>query len=80
MTTIEFIKAALETSRHMTFGLLDDMKDNALQAPTSQGGNHPAWILGHLTLAESNIIEHVIQGNDKTRYANRFSIEVGQGR
>ena len=45
----------------LVLGLIDDMKDAPLQAPTSKGGNPPLWILGHWTYAESNILEHLIK-------------------
>lgn len=64
MSTIEYIKHALRFSHGMTYALLDDMKSAPLQYPTSNGGNHPLWILGHLTYAEANIVEHLIQGNE----------------
>ena len=48
----------------LTMGLIDDMQNAALQQPTSNGGNHPLWILGHLAYSESNIIEHMIKGNE----------------
>ncbi len=64
MQTIDFIRMGLETSKVFTLGLLDDMKDAPLTQPTSKGGNHPLWILGHLTYAEANIVSHIISGNE----------------
>ncbi|MEZ6094609.1 MAG: DinB family protein [Pirellulaceae bacterium] len=64
MTTVDYIRKGLELSRKMALGLIDDMQDAPLQTPTSRGGNHPWWILGHLTYAEANLLEHVIRGND----------------
>ncbi len=64
MQTIDFIKMGLETSKTFTLGLIDDMKDFPLTQPTSKGGNHPLWILGHLTYAEANIVDHIILGNE----------------
>ncbi len=64
MNTIEFIKAGLEASKNLTLGLIDDMKDAPLTMPTSNGGNHPLWILGHLAYSEANIVHHIIQGNE----------------
>jgi len=40
------------------------MKDAPLTQSTAKGGNHPLWILGHLTYAEANIVNHIIQGNE----------------
>jgi len=64
MTTIDFIRMGLETSKFVTFGLIDDMQDAPLTRPTSKGGNHPLWILGHLTFSEANIVHCIIQGNE----------------
>jgi uncharacterized damage-inducible protein DinB len=64
LKTIDFIKAGLEGSKNLTLGLLDDMKDSPLAQPTSKGGNHPLWILGHLAYAEANIVNHIILGNE----------------
>jgi uncharacterized damage-inducible protein DinB len=64
MTTIDFIRAGLEASNGLTLGLLDDMKDSPLTQPTSKGGNHPLWVLGHLTYAEANIVSHIIGGDE----------------
>ena len=64
MSTIDYLRQSMMTSGHLTTALLDDMKDLPLQAPTSKGGNHPLWVLGHLAYAEANIIEHIIKGND----------------
>ncbi len=64
MKTIDYIRMSLETSKAFTFGLLDDMKDSPLTQPTATGGNHPLWILGHLTYAEANIVNHIILGKE----------------
>ena len=63
MKTVDFIKRGLETSKALTLGLIDDMKDAPLTQPTVNGGNHPLWILGHLAYSEANIVNHVILGN-----------------
>ena len=64
MNTIEFIKMGLEVSKNLTLGLIDDMKDAPLTQPTSNGGNHPLWILGHLAYSEANVVHHIISGNE----------------
>lgn len=64
MTTIDYIKMGLETSNMLTLGLIDDMQDAPLTQPTSNGGNHPLWILGHLAYSEANIVDHIILGNE----------------
>jgi hypothetical protein len=64
MKTTDYIRTSIEASKMFTLSQLDDMKDAPLTQPTSKGGNHPLWILGHLTYSESNIISHIIQGNE----------------
>lgn len=64
MTTIEYIRAAAEASRNLTIALLDDMAGAPLTFPTPNGGNHPLWVLGHLTYSESNLIHHIIGGEE----------------
>ncbi len=64
MKTIDYIRMGLETSKGMTLGLLEDMKDAPLAQPTVNGGNHSLWILGHWAYSEANIISHIIQGNE----------------
>ncbi len=64
MTTLDFIRRGITVSHTLTMGLIDDMAESPLQQPTSNGGNHPLWVLGHLAYSESNIVEHIIKGNE----------------
>lgn len=64
MNTVSFIKTGLETSINITMPLIDDMKDAPLTQPTPQGGNHALWVLGHIAYSESNIVSHIIMGNE----------------
>ncbi len=64
MKTIDFIRTGLEASKALTLALIDDMKETPLAQPTSKGGNHPLWILGHLAYAEANMVNHVMLGNE----------------
>lgn len=61
MKAIDVIRTALETSDRYTMSLIEDMKDAALTTPTSSGGNHPLWVLGHLALVEG-LLQHVVLG------------------
>jgi len=67
MNTIDFIKHSLESSKGWTMGLIGDMQDAPLTQPTSAGGNHPLWVLGHLVRAESDLLDGFILGKP-----NRF--------
>lgn len=67
MTTIDFIKMTLGTSKQWALELINDMREAPLTQPTPNGGNHPLWILGHIVRAESDLLDIFIQGK-----ANRF--------
>lgn len=67
MNTIEFIKSGLEESKKWTCSLLDDMRETPFVEPTPRGGNHPLWVLGHLIVNESVLLDEWIQGKP-----NRF--------
>jgi hypothetical protein len=64
MKTTDYIRSSIDASKMLVLSLLDDMEDAPLTQPTSKGGNHPLWVLGHLTYSESNIVSHIIQGNE----------------
>src|SRR5262245_59833325 len=55
MKAIDVIRTALTMSEQATLQLIDDMRDAALTQPTSKGGNHPLWLLGHITFIEGNV-------------------------
>jgi uncharacterized damage-inducible protein DinB len=61
MKAIDIIRTALNTSDKATLQLIEDMRDAALTQPTPRGGNHPLWVLGHITLVEGNV-PHVLFG------------------
>ncbi len=64
MKTTDFVKMSLETSKNFVMALIADMKDAPLTFPTAKGGNHPLWILGHLTLAEASILHGFVLGEE----------------
>ena len=49
------IKFALTISNGSVLSVIDDMSDAATTFPTPNGGCHPLWVLGHLTLVEGMI-------------------------
>jgi hypothetical protein len=55
MKAIELVRWALERADGLTSKLVEDMRDASLTQPTSSGGNHPLWILGHLALVEGSL-------------------------
>lgn len=64
MKTTEFIKTSLEMSQGWIMGMIEDMKDAPVTAPTPNGGNHPLWVLGHLAYSEGNLIEGFVKGKE----------------
>ena len=61
MKAIELIRWAMRASEEGTNRIVADMRDAPLTQPTSQGGNHPLWVLGHLAYIEG-AIPHVLLG------------------
>ena len=57
MQTKEAIKFALTVSNGAVLSVIDEMSDAATTFPTPNGGCHPLWVLGHLTLVEGMIPE-----------------------
>src|SRR6266481_8595553 len=55
MQTKEAIKFALTVSNRAVLSVIDEMRDAATTFPTPNGGCHPLWVLGHLTLVEGII-------------------------
>jgi hypothetical protein len=55
MQTKEAIKFALTVSDRAVLSVIDEMSGAATTFPTPNGGCHPLWVLGHLTLVEGMI-------------------------
>src|SRR5258708_10806403 len=49
------IRFALTISNGSVLSVIDEMSDAATTFPTPNGGCHPLWVLGHLTLVEGAI-------------------------
>lgn len=62
MNAVNFVRLTLEQSKGWILGLAADMKDAPLTAPTPNGGNHPLWVLGHLTFSEADLIHGLVSG------------------
>jgi hypothetical protein len=60
MKATELLRDQMELSKSMTASLLADMQDAPLTAPTSQGGNHPLWIAGHLVYSEARLTNELL--------------------
>ena len=47
---------SLENARKQTLNLVEDLRDEQMCLQNSKGENHPAWILGHLLLADTYLL------------------------
>src|SRR5438045_5432397 len=74
MKAIDVIRSAMQTCERSTMQLIEDMRDAPLTQPTPCGGNHPLWVLGHITFIEGNV-PHVLFGepNPVERWAPLFA-------
>ena len=74
MQSIELIRWALRMTEGATAALVSDLRDAPLTQPTSRGGNHALWILGHLCWIEGNL-PHVLFGekNEVAHWAPLFA-------
>jgi hypothetical protein len=61
MKAIDVIRTALEIGDRSMLMLIEDLRDLPLMQPTPCGGNHPMWVLGHITFIEANV-QHVLFG------------------
>jgi len=55
MHTKDAIRFALTLSNGAVLSVIDEMSGAATTFPTPNGGCHPLWVLGHLTLVEGMI-------------------------
>ncbi len=62
MKATDLIKTSLQMSQGWVMGMIEDMKDAPVTAPTANGGNHPLWVLGHLAYAEGNLVNVFVEG------------------
>ena len=65
MNATEFVAAALTGGKAWMEALLADLEEGDLvAAPTVKGGNHPLWVIGHLTVSEASIVSGMIKGEE----------------
>src|SRR5260370_30409635 len=55
MASKEASKSALTLSNRAVLSAIDKISDAATTFPTPNGGCHPLWVLGHLTVVEGMI-------------------------
>jgi hypothetical protein len=63
MHTIEFLTRSLTGSAEMLKMTIADMSDADLLTRPCPGANHPLWQLGHLCVAETNLMNGVKPGS-----------------
>src|SRR5262245_23111175 len=55
MKAIDLIRWALQKTDGWAASAAEELRDAPLVQPTSRGGNHPLWILGHLAVVEGSV-------------------------
>src|SRR5688572_22816713 len=55
MNAFDAIRTALHVADQGFTQLAEDLRDAPLTRPTPRGGNHPMWVVGHITLIEASI-------------------------
>lgn len=56
MNATQTLRSALRMSYEWIKPLADDLADAPLTSPTSGRGNHPTWIMGHLTFSSAGLL------------------------
>ncbi len=74
MKSLDLIRWALSFSEQGTNRIVEDMKNAPLTQPTSRGGNHPLWNIGHLAYIEGSL-HHIVTGepNPVEKWAPLFA-------
>lgn len=62
MNSIELLRLNLVRSTERTLARVGDMRDHALTPPTSRGGGHTLWVLGHLAYVEGLVVRRFLLG------------------
>ena len=62
MNGVAVLKAQLEMGRQWLMALMSDIQGAEVTAPTPNGGNHPLWVLGHVTHSEAGMVNGFVLG------------------
>lgn len=62
MDSIDLIRDNLVRSEDIVLSRIEDMREHCLVFPTSAGGCHTLWILGHLAYIEALVIDVFMRG------------------
>lgn len=68
MTTTEAIRYALGLADGAFLPAIDAMADAPLTYPTSHGGCHPLWVIGHLAVVEGMLTAMLTHGDNPTEH------------
>src|SRR5688500_7663165 len=60
MKSIDLIRWALQATAGGTAAMAEGMRGAPLTQPTSKGGNHPMWVVGHLALFEGGLRQIIL--------------------
>ncbi|MFT7619951.1 MAG: hypothetical protein ACI97A_003608 [Planctomycetota bacterium] len=63
MNSIDLIRGNLTRSADYTLAKIEDMRDHCFVFPTSHGGGHTMWVLGHLAYVEGLVIHEFMFGD-----------------
>ena len=61
MQSKELLRSLLGHNKNMTMALIEDLKDQPLATPTTNGGNHATWIAGHITYNFGALMHELMQ-------------------
>lgn len=64
MESISLIADNLRHSREIVLSRIEEMSAHCMVPPTSNGGAHTLWVLGHLAYIEALVIESIMLGKD----------------
>jgi hypothetical protein len=74
MNAIDVVRNALQRSDQLANAMFEDMRDVPLTQPTARGGNHPLWVIGHLTHAEGQLHQVLLgEPNPVEHWSNLFA-------
>jgi uncharacterized damage-inducible protein DinB len=74
MQSIDLIRGNLMTSRDRVLARVEEMREHCVVFPTSRGGCHTLWVLGHLAYIEALIVDEFMlgQGNPLAEWEKIF--------
>ncbi len=62
MDSIDLIRENLRRSEEIVLVGIEDMRDHCMVFPTSRGGCHTLWVLGHLAYIEGVVVREFMLG------------------